>query len=435
MLDIRVLHVIMVTMIVCAVCVQGAGAASTASVQVAVNLPLQDVKAALEAAIPAKIERLGATEFDGGWGFRYGAWRGPISVSGDGGALRIGTRIQFAVWVCKQVPRPWPLHGAFCQPFASCGYGNDPLAAVDVWTTVTGSWTPDWSVAASVATGAATIQPCRMTILNIDVTQRAIGLLRSRIEAEASKLRERMQLRPEAERAWGRIKPLSLGNDVWIVWRAESIRVGPIAFQPFAITSDAAIDLSASVVTSSARPTLPALPSSLTVGATSVGPPGWKLQVAAAWTDISSVLTSKFGAYAAGSNVHIALVRVSAVNGRVQLELEVSGAVSASITASAAVTYDAAADVLAVADIKLVGVSPDVSARVDGSALAAAIEARLKWPLAPLVASPLAAIDQALTNQGLEHPSLAGLHPDTVLVTPTQLIADISVARSLAISP
>jgi len=237
----------------------------SASIQVSVSVPLQEVQAALEAAIPPKIERLGATEFDGDWGFRYGAWRGPISVSGQGGVLHITARIEFAAWVCRRISKPWPLRGEICQPVASCGFDNEPLSIVDISTSVTAAWTTDWSVATSANTGSTTIRACRMTIANIDVTQRAVGVLSAKIQEQAAKIGEKLHLRAAAERAWSNAAPVSLGNETWAVWQPEKVQVGPIQVQPFQIFSNAQIGVTASVVTSTTPPVMPPLPPKLTL--------------------------------------------------------------------------------------------------------------------------------------------------------------------------
>lgn len=237
-----------------------ASADSTASVQVAMAVSLEDVRAALEAAIPQKIERLGATEFHGNVGVRYGAWRGPIRVVGAGNALRVGTRIEFVAWGCLQVPRPWPLRGSFCQPIASCGYGGQPHPVVDVWVSVTGKWTADWSVAASATLESTTIRPCNATFANIDATPLAINELRTALQDQATKVRDRLQFRPLVDRAWSQVGPLPLGKDTWLVWSPTAIRVQPIQFLASAITSDATVTLSASVVTSATPPAMPVFP-------------------------------------------------------------------------------------------------------------------------------------------------------------------------------
>jgi hypothetical protein len=258
--------VVRITMVAAAVSGFGAtnvAAGPSAWVQVSVNLPLQEVQAALEAAIPAKIERLGATEFDGGWGFRYGAWRGPISVSGRGGALHISARIEFAAWVCKRISKPLPLRGEICEPVASCGYGNEPHPIVDISTTVTAAWTADWSVAASANMWSTTIRPCRVTLANIDMTQRATGVLSARIQEQAAKIGERLHLRTAAERAWSNITPVRLGNDAWAVLQPNSIQVGPILVQPFEVTTSAQIGVTTSVAISMTPPAMPPLPASL----------------------------------------------------------------------------------------------------------------------------------------------------------------------------
>jgi hypothetical protein len=236
-------------------------AAANASVQVEMAVPLEDVRAALEAAIPQKIERLGATEFHGDVGVRYGAWRGAINVAGVGNALRVGMRIEFAAWGCLRINKPWPLRGSFCQQIASCGYGNQPHPVVDVWVNITGKWAADWSVAASATLEFTTLRPCNVTFVNYDATSLAINELRTKLQEQAAKVRDRLQLRSVVDRAWGQVRPLPLGNDTWLVWSPTTIRAQPIQFQASAITGVATITLDASVVTSASPPAMPAFPS------------------------------------------------------------------------------------------------------------------------------------------------------------------------------
>jgi hypothetical protein len=413
----------------CARASSNARASSTASLRVPLSVPLAEVQQALEAAVPQRIERLGATEFDNGWGFRYGAWRGPFSVLSRDGKLQIGVRIQVAVRVCRRVSGVFGR--SFCQHVASCGFGNDPLAMIDLTTTVGASWSPNWSISPSVSTRSSTIRPCRVTLLNIDVTNRAVGQLRAKIDEAAAKVGNRLQLRARATAMWSRVHPISLGNDRWITWRAEAVRVGPIAFPPGAITSEAAIDLSAHVVTSAGAPPRVDLPGSLIVGA-STAPriASLQLEVAAPWADLDTILQSKFGTYDAGHGIQISLVKLSGSPGRVQLELQTAGVIATKIMASGVVIYDRSVDELSISDIELAAPpSESLAASIALSALEAAVETRLKWQLEPLIADRLRDLGGGLA-------SLAGLRADSVTVTTAGLEARLSApAPPLTLSP
>lgn len=403
----------------------GASAANM-SIHVPINVPMASVRAELESAIPAKIERLGATEFDGGWGFRYGAWRGPIVVSAQGNALRIGTRIQFAVWICRKVPRPWG--GSFCQPAASCGYGNDPLAAVDVTATVAAQWATSWSITPSVTMASTIVHPCRLTVLNIDATGRAIGMLRAKLEAEAARFKERLTLRAAADQAWRRITALPLGHDQWLTWEAEAVRVEPIVFQPQAIVSGAVLDIRISAVTSATPPPSGGLPAALTLAAPPARPANWKLKLAVPWSDITSLLSARLGVYRPADDLEIRLSRVSAAASRVQLEFAVSGAIVATITASGALGYDASTGEIVTSELRLDALDPLLASRVDTTAFTATLDGQLSWSYTAVAGPMLSRIDQQMDARGIAHPPLAGARPDTLTITPSQLEAELTMA-------
>src|SRR5262249_9561938 len=151
-------------------------------------------------------------------GVKYGAWRGPISVSTTGSTVRLQTRIEYAVAVCQRVNKRWPLKGSICPQLAQCGLGEQ-RPAVDVAVDGSGRWSPHWSFDPKVDVSTAVVRPCRFTIVNIDVSGRAIGLLRDHLQREAAKISNQLYFRAGAEQAWSKAAVSQVAPDLWLTWQ------------------------------------------------------------------------------------------------------------------------------------------------------------------------------------------------------------------------
>jgi hypothetical protein len=136
------------------------GPTACALTVVSLGVPVEDtttsLQSAIEQAVPAKVDQLGAWDFQGSTGIRYGARRGPISVVTTANAVRATARIEYAFRACQRVNKPWPLKGSFCQQFAQCGFG-EPLPQIEVSVDVSGTWSPDWAVKPAVTTRMSVI--------------------------------------------------------------------------------------------------------------------------------------------------------------------------------------------------------------------------------------------------------------------------------------
>ena len=101
-----------------------AAADPAVSVKGHVAVKLRVVQAALDAAVPATIDELGAWTVSGSVGYRYGVWRDPIAVSTTSSAIVASTHVAYGLAGCV---------AAFggCHEVASCGL-DAPHATVDV---------------------------------------------------------------------------------------------------------------------------------------------------------------------------------------------------------------------------------------------------------------------------------------------------------------
>jgi hypothetical protein len=377
-------------------------AQSAATLSVPIHLTTSSIEGAINGAVPQKEERLGAWEFHDNTGIKYGAWRGPITVSTVGSAVRARTRIQYALAACQRVKKPFPLKGHFCQQFAQCGMG-EPLAEVDVAVDVSGSWAPDWSFKPNVATSASVVRPCQLTVANIDVSGRAINLLRDHLQREAAKVSNQLHFRAAAEQAWSKVAVKQVAPDLWLTWQPVSATITPLQFLPGEVTTTATLAATPMLVQGQAAPSPAPLPGQLTVAPPTIAvTPSWKLAADLAWNDVTKALVSAFGSYQPSPGVTATPRRVYGANdGRVHADFDLAGAGAAAVSVSGDLVYAAQTDTAKLDNLRVDG-SPSLLTTFVVSAFLAHVEANMRWQLRPLLQPVLDKVNAAgLTTQPL----------------------------------
>ncbi|WP_158617709.1 DUF4403 family protein [Corallococcus sp. CA049B] len=184
-------------------------------ITVRVATPLNALQILAESSVPPEDIKTGAwTMVDNdSWGLKWEVRREPMVLTTTGQTLRIGTTLHYKAWACKREKKPWPLKGHICPQVASCS------GAMQAWLDATPQVTPEWSVDLHEVPGTHPLSRCKVTFLNIDVTDRITSALTSKLGEVAGTVEERLSktLYHSAETAWKEIQePLALGQDLWL---------------------------------------------------------------------------------------------------------------------------------------------------------------------------------------------------------------------------
>lgn len=381
-----------------------ARAESAATLGLPIEVTTQSVQAAIEQAVPANTEKLDAWEFHGDTGIEYGAWRGPISVVTTASTLRVVAQVEYAFRACQRVNKPWPLKGSICPQFAQCGFG-EPRPQIEVTIDISGTWSPSWAFVPVMATRTSVLRPCRLTLANIDVSDRATGLLRSQIEAEARKIEQMLQFHPRAEQVWNGVAPKQLADQVWLSWQLDRVSVEPLHFNPGRVGTMVTLAATPTLTRGQARPPLAPLPSQLTVGGgggASAAPPSWRLGADASWGDVTSVLKPAFDQYSSDKGVKASLRRVSgSADGRVHAEFALEGAPLSALSVSANLRYDPGTDTASLDQLKLETDTAPLGEALVAEPFLAAAQARMRWQLQPLIQPVIVNMGAKLSSLGV----------------------------------
>ncbi|HYV99404.1 MAG TPA: DUF4403 family protein [Gemmatimonadaceae bacterium] len=151
-------------------------------------------------------------------------------------------------------------------PTLSAGCGNDkqsPGIVLELVAPLT--LTPDWHLKSTAR--IAQLSPasdsaadrCRVSILNLDVTDRVLEAARSAITAHLSDIDKKVSeidLSKNASEWWASLqRPIRLADDVWLLLRPVQFRLGKIRGERQLLTADVGLDANPEIVTGD-RPNL-----------------------------------------------------------------------------------------------------------------------------------------------------------------------------------
>lgn len=196
---------------------------SVLDVPVEVDLGL--VRDLLEREVPREIAHEKTWERDGHAGLRYYVERGPFDVSFQGGELQVRTELKYRARACVGL-------GRFCQPVASCGYGKGGLRHLEVELSSPVSLGPDWGLQTQVRERHDFTDPCKITLLRVDITKKLDRLLTQKIRPILPlldrQLAEGADVRTRASAAWKKLEePIEVRKGVWLDLAPSAARVSP----------------------------------------------------------------------------------------------------------------------------------------------------------------------------------------------------------------
>ena len=351
--------------------------------------------------------------------FAYAATRTPFDVAFDGTRFTISTDVSYEGrgWYD---PRLAPTIGA------SCGTdGPRPRLRIVLVTDVTVS--REWTVLSK--SRLRSVRPlteadrdqCRVTMFNIDVTDRVVSALRSqvarRLPAVDQKIR-RFDLRTRVERWYNLLnKSIRVRDSLWLMLAPEDVRLGGLRFEDSALVADVRL-FARPMMISGAKPanitsTLPALvPAIRDVGDSS----HLRLEGLLGYEAASAVLTNqlvgkRFRRY--GRRITIQRVRFYPLgDGRVVLAVGVDGSVTGDAYFIGTPQVDTASGTLSVPDLDFDVATAD--ALVQGMAwlkkadLVTQLREKARVPLAPLLEDTREKVESALNRELADGVTLTG---------------------------
>lgn len=202
-------------------------------VSVPVRYELGPAIGALERALPRTLGDLGQRRPVPGhdrMSYAFVAERAPFEVSVRGSTVTVSSIVSYRA-------RGWVKPPIGPSISGSCGVDGDaPRLRVTLTSTV--RLAPDWRLRARTA--VPTVEPastttrdkCRVTLVNLDVTDRVVAAVRGQLEGKAALLDERVgrvDVRSRVGKWWTLIgRPLRVADGVWLVLQPESVRVGAL---------------------------------------------------------------------------------------------------------------------------------------------------------------------------------------------------------------
>lgn len=243
-----------------------------ARVDAPLSADLRETLRALDAQVPTVMDTGGEFRSVGPLpvSVRYSVRRSAFRFTPREGGLHAEATLSFSAEACvgASLGLPIPFLGGGCVPVGSCGTNGESPRRVVVATDTTVRLDPSWRVVAeTVAAAPRFIDRCELSTFRLDVSSVVAGVVSQQVAAATARLdadlNARGDLRPMAERVWGRLhEPVDLGDGFWLSLAPES--VGVSGFSVDAERVRASLSVTARpAVSSGARPSVAvrALPS------------------------------------------------------------------------------------------------------------------------------------------------------------------------------
>ncbi|MDQ6612580.1 MAG: DUF4403 family protein [Gemmatimonadota bacterium] len=290
--------------------------------------------------------------------FAFEATRTPFKMSLQGENLTLSTVIEYQ-------GRGWynPLIG----PTVSGGCGDGPIkpkirVAVTSDLKLTSKWqfTPHTKVSTLEPATATTADQCRVTIFNVDVTDRVVGAVREQLESKLSSVDAgvaRFDLHTKMEKWYNLVnKSVKITDSLYIVFNPGAVRFGGLRLSDSLLIADIRLFVQPAMISGPKPPERIAPLPALEPASSSVGDSARVMLEAAIGYDVASALLKKqlvgrtFTRY--GRKVSIAYVRIYGLgDGRIALGVRFSGSVHGEGYLVGTPKFDVASNMLYVPDL------------------------------------------------------------------------------------
>ncbi|AHG87619.1 Protein of unknown function DUF4403 [Gemmatirosa kalamazoonensis] len=385
-------------------------------VEVPIRYELGPAIGALERAVPRTVGNLDDRRKVPGHdrlSYAFVAERTPFDVSVRGSTVTVSSVVTYHARGWLKPPIGPSLGG-------SCGIGGDaPRLRVTLTSTV--KLAPDWTLRAH--TQVPTVAPasdeprdkCKMTVLNVDLTDRVVDAVQKLLDGKAALLDERiakLDLKSRVEKWWAQLaRPIKVGGNMWLQLRPEAVSVGSLRAGDGAVIAPVAL---------AARPRLLSgpRPESSTVALPNFTPSGPKaaergsslhllLEAVLDYDQATRMLGRQLVGRTFTRSGHTVTVREARVfgarGGRVGLALRLAGDVDARLVLAGRPVYDHASGTLHVPDLDYAVADASLLVRgadqVGHDAFRDALRERAVFPVTALVDSARARAERAMNRE------------------------------------
>ncbi len=377
---------------------------------------------ALEQSVPAKLGNIDqriTIPNNKRQSVAFAATRTPFTIRFDGHELTLATIVSYQ-------GRGWYQPPIGPTVSASCGTSG-PQPRIRVVITSAIDVQADWKLhtrtrVRSVAPYSPAIRDqCRVTMFNVDVTDRVVGAIRPLLAKELPQVDRKVaafDVRTRVEGFYNLLnKSIRVQDSLWLLLAPSDVRLGGIRLSDTALVADVRLVARPVLVTGPQPAFVPRVLPPLGPIQTQVGDSAHLLLEGLLGYDVASVALSKqlVGRHFSrlGRRIGVTSTRLYALNdGRVALELGVDGALTGKAYFVGTPLLDTTSRMLTVPDLDF-----DVAtanALVAGLAwvkkgdLVAELRRRAQVPLEPILEETRARVEQALNRQLTEGVILSG---------------------------
>lgn len=397
-----------------AVAANAAAAADPPSIiELPVRIPLEPLFEAAEREVPQQAGHWRSWQKNHGISSRYRAWRGPLAFRMTGDTLQVEAHVRYQVMARKT------LLGAVTLK-SSCGVDEPPRQAI-IGVRLRLGWGPDWVLRPALQIlPTRFLDPCEMTIANIDVTPLVEREFRRQLQ---EKLRTALQqlapyvhaIRQQAVRNWALLQqPVALGKEQWLLLHPAGISLSPLAGHGDTLETRLAMVLQPALVTGP-RPAAgnaplppPALHYPQTAGL------NLRLAIGIDYAELGERLAAELARHPAriGSEpVGIGAVQLSGAGQHIRLEAELAGASAGRLQISARLAYEPRTRQLQLDDLEYTLETADPFLEAQANLFRAAVRQQLEFTANQQLQQRLESMKQRLA-EALERLTPAGMQLD-----------------------
>lgn len=203
-------------------------------VNLKVGKTLREMREAVESAITLHHEhekewipgkrQLNGVPFE----YQYYIWRGPVSLKVESGRLVTEfPDVRYRVRVRLKAPNG-------DTRIAECGYGENANLRMRLEAVSEVQWNEDWIIHTNTRFGRPQFgEPCRLSPIDLDVTELLDEWLNQRLPALASAIDQtflkHVEPKKRAQIIWEKFQePMELGPGAWLMYRPQHPRPGPL---------------------------------------------------------------------------------------------------------------------------------------------------------------------------------------------------------------
>jgi hypothetical protein len=368
---------------------------------------------ALERAVPRTIGNLEERRAVPGHdrlSYAFVAERAPFDVAVRGNTVTVSSIVSYHARGWLKPPIGPAISGA-------CGKVGNDAPRVRIVLTSTVHLASDWTLRAH--TRFPTVEPasadardrCRVTLVNLDVTDKVVAAVRTGLEGKAALLDARVRkldVRSRVGRWWALVgRPIRLRDDLWLTIRPESVRVGALRGDERSLVAPLSLTARPQLVTGPRPDSSTAPLPDITPGAPGNGGLHLLLDAALDYDAASRMLSRQLVGRQierAGHNVRVRDARVfAAQGGRVAVALGLAGDVDARVVLVGRPVYDSTTGTLRIPDLDFAVADASLLVRAADQAghdaLRDALRERAQWPVTALLDSARARAERAMNRE------------------------------------